>query len=270
MIKISDIEFRRLVAYIKNNYGINLSQKRNLIEGRLGNIVIAKGFSEFSEYLDFVFSEKGGDEMINMINKLTTNHTYFMRESSHFDYFNQVVLPYLQKQKTNFDLRVWCAACSTGEEAYTLAMIIDDFFKGSSNSWEKTLLATDISTNVLEKAEKGIYNHSSVAMMPKSFQDKYFTLCEEGQYKVIPNIRQKIVFRKFNLMTEHFPFKKKFDVVFCRNVMIYFDNETKEALLAKIFNCMENGGYLFIGQAESITRSSTGFTYVMPSVYRRI
>jgi chemotaxis protein methyltransferase CheR len=105
--------------------------------------------------------------------------------------------------------------------------------------------------------------------MPKTFREKYFTACGNDQYQVIPQIRQKIVFRKFNLITEIFPFKKKFDAVFCRNVMIYFDRETKEALLARIYDCIEDGGYLFIGQAESITRSDTGFTYVMPSIYRK-
>ncbi|MFA5340357.1 MAG: protein-glutamate O-methyltransferase CheR [Clostridia bacterium] len=270
MIKISDNEFRRLVVFVKRNYGINLSQKRNLIEGRLGNIVAAKGFNEFSGYLDYVFSEKGTEEIINMINKLTTNHTFFMRESSHFDYFKQTVLPYLKTNKDSYDLRLWSAGCSSGEEAYTLAMIVDEFFEGNKEPWEKTMLATDISTNVLEKAENGIYEHSSVLKMPKSYQEKYFVQISKDQYQVVSRIRQRIVFRKFNLMTEKFPFKKKFDVVFCRNVMIYFDKETKEALLGKIFNCMEEGGYLFVGQAESITRSSTGFTYVMPSIYRKV
>ncbi|MFA7672267.1 MAG: protein-glutamate O-methyltransferase CheR [Clostridia bacterium] len=270
MIKISDNEFRRLVTFVKRNYGINLSQKRNLIEGRLGNIITAKGFSEFSGYLDYVFSEKGSDETINMVNKLTTNHTYFMRESSHFEYFRQVVLPYLKRNKSNFDLRLWSAGCSSGEEPYTLAMIVNDFFENCRDPWEKTMLATDISTSVLEKAEKGIYDSLSVQKMPKTFQEKYFMACGNDQYQVIPQIRQKIVFRKFNLITENFPFKKKFDAVFCRNVMIYFDKETKEALLTRIYDCIEDRGYLFIGQAESITRSSTGFTYVMPSIYRKV
>lgn len=269
MINISDAEFRRLVIFVKKNYGINLSQKRNLIEGKLGNIAIAKGFDKFSKYLDYVFSEKGNDEIVNMINRLTTNHTYFMREASHFDYFQQTVLPYLQKNKTNYDLRVWCAGCSSGEEAYTLAIFIDEYFKGSSEPWEKTLLATDISTNALEKAEKGIYDYSSVVKLPKSFKEEYFVLCEDGQYKIIPLIRHKIVFRKFNLMTEKFPFKKRFDVIFCRNVLIYFDKETKEILLTKIYDCMEAGGYLFIGQAESINKCNSDFIYIKPSIYRK-
>lgn len=130
-----------------------MSQKRNLIEGRLGNIITGKGYSEFSDYLDYVFSEKGTDEMVNMVNKLTTNHTFFMRESSHFDFFRQTVLPYLKNSKNNYDLRLWSAGCSSGEEAYTLAMIIDDFFSGSTEPWEKTMLATDISTIMLNKAE---------------------------------------------------------------------------------------------------------------------
>ena len=270
MIKISDNEFRRLVTFVKKNYGINLSQKRNLIEGRLGNIITGKGYSEFSDYLDYVFSEKGTDVMVNMVNKLTTNHTFFMRESSHFDFFRQTVLPFLKNCKNNYDLRFWSAGCSSGEDAYTLAMIIDDFFSGSTEPWEKTMLATDISTIMLNKAEDGIYEQSSVLKMPKSFQTKYFQPYGNGQFKVVQSIRQKIVFKKFNLMTEIFPFKKKFDVIFCRNVMIYFDKETKDALLKKFFNSIEDGGYLFIGQAESITRSSTGFTYVMPSIYRKV
>ncbi|MBN2852577.1 MAG: chemotaxis protein CheR, partial [Clostridia bacterium] len=157
----------------------------------------------------------------------------------------------------------------SGEEPYTLAMIINDFLKDEVTLWERSVLATDISTNVLEKAKKGIFYKEEVNKLPDLYKSKYFKKLNEDQYKLVPDIANHVVFGIFNLMTPQFPFKKKFDVIFCRNVMIYFEKDVKMKLISKFYDHLASGGYLFIGQAESIPRNETKFKYVMPAVYMK-
>lgn len=271
LISINDSDFLRLTQFIKSNYGINLTHKRTLIEGRLSNIIIEKGFESFSEYLNYVFSDKTGDEIVILINKLTTNHTFFMRESKHFDYMRETVLPYLSKKVKDHDLRVWSAGCSTGEEPYTLEMIINDFFGPEIMSWDTQILATDISNRALNLARQGIYTQEAVKDIPSAWKLNYFEkIGKDGaNFKVKPHIKNEIVFREFNLMKRPFPFRKKFHVIFCRNVMIYFDQPTKDALINAFYDITEPGGYLFIGHSESVNRESSKYRYIMPAVYRK-
>src|SRR5665647_267060 len=161
-MNLKDSEFRELTGYMKTNYGINLTEKKLLIEGRLSNMVTEKGFSNFSDYLKFVFRDASGDEISVLINKLTTNHTFFMREAEHFKYFNDTVLPYLEANSKTKDLRIWSAGCSSGEEPYIIAMIIADYFGTQRAMWNTKILATDISQKVLEIAKKGIYSGEAV------------------------------------------------------------------------------------------------------------
>lgn len=271
MISINDTEFMNLVTYIKTNYGINLIKKRTLIEGRLTNIIIEKGFDNFSDYLKLVYSDKSGKEMTTLINKLTTNHTFFMRESQHFDYLKETILPYLKETVKDNDIRLWCAGCSTGQEPYTLEMILRDYFGDQPRNWDTTILATDISNRALELASKGIYTENDIEDIPKLWKINYFNkLIGTDKLQIKPEIRNNIVFRSFNLMEKSFPFTKKFNVIFCRNVMIYFDQKTKEELVQKFYDATEPGGYLFIGLSESINRETMKYKYIMPAVYRKI
>jgi len=269
MIEIADHEFKELIIYVKKNYGINLSKKKNLIEGRLSNLLLEKGFTNFSQYLQYVFADGTKVEMTNLINKLTTNYTYFMRETDHFAYIKNEVLPYLQATNKEKDLRIWSAGCSTGEEPYTLAMIMADYFGNTKMFWNTKILATDISVNVLETAEKGIYPQEALQAIPPIWKTNYFKKMDAENYKISEQIKQEIVFRIFNLMDETFPFKHKFHVIFCRNVMIYFDDKTKRQLIQKFYDMTASGGYLFIGHSESINRQETAYQYVMPAVYRK-
>ena len=168
------------------------------------------------------------------------------------------------------DLRVWCAASSTGEEPYTLAILLADFFKNEAVMWDKRLLATDLSLSVLEEAKRGIYSKEKLSSLPKIWVLNYFDKISEEQYQVKRTLRKEVVFRRFNLLEPQFPFKKKFHIIFCRNVMIYFDNDTKTKLISKLYDSLEHGGYLFIGHSESISRETTKFQYVQPAVYRKI
>ncbi|MFA9397974.1 MAG: protein-glutamate O-methyltransferase CheR [Clostridiaceae bacterium] len=267
-MKIDEKEFIKLTDFLKKDYGINLINKKGLIEGRLTNLILDKGFNDFKEYLDYVFMDTSKEEITVLINKLTTNHTFFMRETDHFDYFKNVILPYLNGSVKNKDLRIWSAGCSSGEEPYTLAMITEDYFNKSGILWDKKILATDISVNVLEKATQGTYEAEQINSIPSNWKLNYFDAINKDNFKINNKIKQEVIFRIFNLMDD-FPFKKKFHVIFCRNVMIYFDKETKKKLINKFYQMTEPGGYLFIGHSESISREDTDYKYVMPSVYRK-
>lgn len=268
---ITDKEFNQLTAYIKTNYGINLKEeKRAMVTGRLRNVLQQNNFRNFSEYYDYIISDKTGNAADTLINKISTNHTFFMRESDHFDYFKNTVLPYLKNTVNSRDLRIWSAGCSSGEESYTLAMIIDEFFGVEKARWDTKVLATDISSKVLETAEKGIYDDERIATLQSNWKLNYFKRIDSKNSVLIDKIRDEVIFRKLNLMDEEFPFKRKFHVIFCRNVMIYFDTQTKRKLVEKFYNLMEHGGYLFIGHSESINREETRYKYISPAVYRKI
>ena len=214
-------------------------------------------------------AEKTGEAVITLVDKITTNHTFFMREADHFYYFRDKVLPFLSGTVNNKDLRIWCAACSTGEEAYTLAMIIDEFFGKSKLWWDTKVLATDISEQVLEIAKKGVYSNERLAPLPMTWKTNYFRPYDGENSILTDKIRNEVIYRKLNLMDNVFPFKKKLHTIFCRNVMIYFDSDTKNRLVEKFYDHLEYGGYLFIGHSESLSRDSTRFRYVLPSVYRK-
>lgn len=266
---MTDQEFHRIANYMEDKCGINLSQKRVLIEGRLESYLSKNGFESYGKYMDYVERDITGKEAERLVNILTTNHTYFMREFEHFDFLKEEVLPQLKKKESmNKDLRIWCGASSTGEEPYTLEMVLSDFFALEMRDWDTTVLATDISTEVLQIAKKGIYQEEHIRNIPPAWRQRYFNHLVDGQYEVKEEIRRRVLFRQFNLM-QPLPFRKELHVVFLRNVMIYFEKDTKEQLLRRIYESMVPGGYLFVGTTESIDRGKTGFGYVKPSIYQK-
>lgn len=270
MVEITEKEFRQLAEYIQNNYGIHLrEEKKTLVTGRLHNVLLESNCKNFSEYLNLLQADKTGKAVTTFINKITTNHTYFMRETEHFNYFRDKILPNLKNTLSDKDLRIWSAGCSSGEEPSTLEMILSDYFGKEKLGWDTKVLATDISDRVLEKAKKGQYSNDELASLPMNWRINYFKKVSSENSILIDKIRNEIIYRKFNLMEETFPFKKKFHVIFCRNVMIYFDNKTKTELVNKFYELTELGGYLFIGHSESLNRESTRYKYVLPSVYRK-
>ncbi len=271
MLSISDSDFLRLTGFLKAQYGINLSKKRTLIEGRLSNLILTKGYHSFTEYLDAVFRDKTGSELTVLLNRLTTNHTFFMRETSHFDYLRDKIFPQIEHSAADRDLRIWSAGCSSGEEPYTLEMLAQDYFRPADHglsTWNTQILATDISARALSIALEGVYPAEAVESVPAHWKTSYFENIGSARYRVAERIRRDVVYRTFNLM-DSFPFRRKFHVIFCRNVMIYFDQPTKDALVNKFYEFTEPGGYLFIGHSESVNREATKYRYVMPAVYRR-
>lgn len=267
MMEIKHEDFVRLTQFVQKNYGINLTQKKNLIEGRLGKTILDMGFSNFTEYVDYLLKSKSPEDLDILINKLTTNHTYFMRENSHFEFFQNVILPDLESRAKNRTLGVWSAGCSSGEEPYTLSILLKEYFGNKTPAWDTRLLATDISKQILTKASRGIYGEDSLKELPDSWKKKYFTKSNQG-YTVTQALKDNVVFREFNLM-DPIRFKIPFDVIFCRNVMIYFDQPTKDALIQRFYNALKPGGYLLIGHSETLNKENSQFKYIMPATYKK-
>ncbi len=267
-MNLTDNDFIRLKNFMYDNFGINLEQKRTLVEGRLNVTIGAKGFSSFEEYINYMMADTSGKEVSNLVSLLTTNFTYFMREREHFDFMTSVALPKFVPKIKDKNLSVWSAGCSSGEEPYTIAMLIDAYFSKGKGGMDTKLLATDISKNVLSKAVQGVYKKDHINKIPEEWVKKYF---EEyrGAYKVKQNIRDEIIFREFNLMQKTFSFKRKFHIIFCRNVMIYFDSKTRSELAWRFHNCLVPGGYMFVGMSETLTNCDAPFEYVQPSIYMR-
>lgn len=268
MMTLSDDDFKKLVNFVHNNYGINLANKRVLIEGRLTNVLRERGIATFHDYLDLLFNDKSGNEVNQLLNKLTTNHTFFLREQEHFNFLKEVVLPYYEANCKSRDIRIWSAGCSSGQEAYTIAMVIDEYFGNNKHLWDTTILASDISMDILNKGKAATYPADAFKDIPESWQKKYFKKNPDGTVTVCDKIRKEVVFKPFNLM-DPFPFRQPFDIIFCRNVMIYFDGPTKDKLVNKFYDFTSPNGFFFIGHSETINKAATKYTYLRPAMYRK-
>ena len=266
-LTVSDADFQRLVQFIQENYGIDLSKKKTLITSRLSHSLKERGYTELEPFLERLFTRKDPEDLELVLNKLTTNYTYFLREKDHFTYFKDTVLPELVKRhERDRVLSIWSAGCSSGEEPYTLSIYLKEFFGPQASRWDTRVLATDISQQAMAKAKAGLYHVP--ADMPNDWLRRYFTYDKaSGLYSVSSSIRQNVIFRPFNLM-EPIHFKLKFDVIFCRNVMIYFNQETRDALVRRFCDAMHPGGYFFISHSESLGQDPK-FRTVAPSIYQK-
>lgn len=268
-LTITDADFQRLVQFIHKNYGIDLSKKRQLITSRLSQSLKVQGYTDFRTFLEKLLKEKDPQDLELVLNKLTTNYTYFLREKDHFTYFQKTILPELaQRHQRDKVLAIWSAGCSSGEEPYTLSIYLKEFFGPQAPQWDTRILATDISQQAMAKAKAAIYHPP--ADMPVDWLHRYFVPSQDhpGQYTVAPAIRDNVIFRTFNLM-DPIKFRLKFDVIFCRNVMIYFDQSTRDALVRRFYDALTPGGYLFISHSESLGQTPL-FRMVSPAIYRKV
>lgn len=269
--RISDQDFNAIRKLVYQHFGINLTdQKKTLVVGRLQKVLRERGFDTFRAYYDWLTKDQTGEGMDELANRISTNHTFFYREKAHFEYFANTVLPAAVARREasgDIGLRIWCAGCSSGEEPYTLMMLMMEFFGSRFNQWKPVLLATDISATALKTAMAGEYDADRVSQLPPQIRNKNFRKSPDGRLRVTDNVRQNIIFRRHNLMDNTFPFKHQFDAIFCRNVMIYFDRETRNTLVGKYYKHTVNGGNLFIGHSETLGRGETPWDYVMPAVY---
>jgi chemotaxis protein methyltransferase CheR len=245
--------------------GINLHDgKRQLVIARLTKRIRSLGLGSFKEYLDFIEYDNSLNEFSEMINALTTNKTEFFRDAHHFDYIRAEILPKIRSNK----VRVWSAGCSTGEEPYSLAVTLKEYYRESDT--DIRILATDISSDVLESAKEGIFEKKKVRHISPLVREKYFTYhrSPESFYKVKPDIKTNITFARLNLM-DAWPMKGPFDIIFCRNVMIYFNKTIQARLINRFWRYLGKDGYLFIGHAESLIGLDHIIKYVKPAVYMK-
>lgn len=263
---ISDKDFTRLVGFVQGKYGIDLHQKRQLVTSRLSGTVKGMGFSNFTEYVDYLLKKGTGDDINQLLSRLTTNYTYFMREVESFDYFTQKILPdVVHRHQRDKCLSIWSAACSSGEEPYNISMYMMDYLGGQAPSWDTRLLASDISLDALTKAKQGVYELPDT--IPPHWRKNYFKPVGGNKFEVTPRIKNNVIFKQFNLM-DPIQFRRKFDVIFCRNVMIYFDQPTKSALARRMFDATVPGGYLIISKAENLP-PDTPYNRVATSIFQK-
>jgi len=275
---LSRKDFLRLSAFIHDECGIKITDgKKVMIEARFQKRLRALGKETFGDYCAYLFSPEGMEhELHHMIDAVTTNKTDFFREPSHFEFLADTVLPEMtatRRSGMGKKLMVWSAGCSTGEEPYTLAMVINEFaekYAGCGFAW--SVLATDISTRVLEKARQAVFDRERVIPIPDPLKRKYLLKSKDrdrGLVRVIPELRQMVCFRRLNFMDEDFGFREMIDVIFCRNVIIYFDRPTQTKLLNKFYRQMVPGGYLFMGHSETLHGLDVPLVQVTPTVYRK-
>ena len=264
---IEDGDFFRLCEYMRTRFGINLEKKKTLIEGRLASAIVEQGYTGFHDYIDAALRSPDGELVNTLVTNLTTNYTYFMREEAHYKFMMQSALPALTAAVSDNDLRIWSAGCASGEEAYTLAMLLSEYFGPAKAAWDTTLLATDISPKVLEIARYGVYAETHLKGLSPALKAKYFRQVSQEEWQVTESIRKEVLFNQFNLMGDFSRFRRKFHIIFCRNVMIYFNTETKAALAKKFYDALCRGGYLFVGLSETLSGVSRDFRQVAPSIY---
>lgn len=263
-----DFNYLRKVA---NEYsGITVSDdKYDMYYARIAKRVRSLGLNDFSEYCSYL-KNNHKKEFTNFINSITTNLTSFFRENYHFEYLENTIIPeYKKKHAAKKSIRVWCSAASTGEEPYSIAITLAENF--NRHNWDITFLATDIDSDVLAKARAGVYESQRIANLSSSRKSRWFrkgTGENKGIVRVDDELRNMISFKRLNLIQE-WPIKKKFDIIFCRNVFIYFDGPTKEMILERYYDLLNDDGYLILGHSESIHSMNTDYKAVGHTIYRK-
>lgn len=274
---LTEKQFARLAEFIHSTCGIKLSiEKKRMLEARLAKRLRALGLSSFPDYCDFLFSAQGQEEeLVHMIDMVTTNKTEFFRENAHFDYLSRHALPELERllgAGTRRPLMIWSAGCSTGEEPYTLSMILSEMSSRYAR-YQFGVLATDISTRVLDIARRAVYEEEKIRPVPEALKRKYLmkgTGEHSGYYRVVPELRERVRFRRLNFMEGDFGMREPMDVIFCRNVIIYFDRPTQERLLQRFCSHLVTGGYVFMGHSETLHGLNLPLETAAPTVYRKV
>jgi len=276
---LSTMDFHKLRQLIYEECGINLAPgKRIMVEARLRKRLKPLGIPSLHEYCGYLFSEAGRRaELVQMIDVITTNKTDFFRERGHFDYLVRETLPLLERATgagVGRPCALWSAGCSTGEEPYTLAMVLSDYSRDHEGpAWSYSILATDISTQVLDRARVGIYNEDLAGPIPAECRRRYLLRSKDPSkplVRIVPELRSKIQFRRLNFMDADFGIADPLDVVFCRNVIIYFDREIQERVVGAIVRRLRPGGYLFMGHSETLNGLDLPLKPVAATVYRRL
>jgi chemotaxis protein methyltransferase CheR len=271
---ISGRDYSRLCQVIYSEAGIHLgTERKTMLEVRIKRRLRELSLPSYSQYCDYLFGHKGiREEMPHLIDVVTTNKTDFFREPGHFDYLVEKALPELADGLAGRTFTIWSAGCSTGEEPYTMAIVLSEYAL-THPGFRFRITASDISNIVLAKAELGVYTNDVVAPVAQALRRKYFMRGREpgsGKMRVVPELRRSVEFRRLNFMDADYGVVEKVYAIFCRNVIIYFDRPTQERILQKLSNCLMPGGYLFVGHAETLHDMNLPLTPVAPALYRRL
>ncbi len=273
--RLSKRNFDLLAKYIYDYSGIKMPHsKMTMLEGRLRRRLRVTAMPTFDSYCDYLFKHGGIEaESIFLIDAVTTNKTDFFREPKHFDYMVQTALPDILKNYSDRRIRTWSSACSTGAEPYTMAMVLSEFLRSAAPEKDYFVLATDLSTDVLQKAQRGIYQSELLAPVPTEMMSKYVMRPSDNrrqEMRISPKLRSRIGFARLNLMDDAYPIGDLMHMIFCRNVLIYFDKPTQQHVLSRLCEALLPGGYLFIGHSETVTGFDLPIRQVANTVFKRI
>jgi len=270
---MSASEYKSISRLVYEKFGIDLgANKRTLVENRLAPVINQLGFINFQEYYAHIISDKSGQSLLELANRLTTNYSFFFRELEHLERLKEILPTRLQQTSTwrNASLSIWSAGCSGGEEPYSLSIILKELSTlHSFAKWDLGILGTDIDTNKLKEAHRGIYPTDRLRAIPSNIRTQYFKQVDQLLWQVKESTKQCVHLSRFNLMEKQFNFKGKFFIIFCRNVMIYFNRATIKTLIQRFYEVTEDGGYLFIGLTESLDKKDCPYDYIAPSVYQK-
>lgn len=273
---LSALDFSRIAKLIEGEAGIKLPPgKRLMVEGRLRKRMRALGQPDFAGYCNLLFKQGGLErELTHLINAVTTNKTDFFREAEHFDFLVENMVPTLLKaRERNPLLKIWSAASSTGAEAYTLAMVLDDL-QAQRNDFRFAILGTDISTAVLAQGRRAVYSAEMIAPVPPEMQARYVMHARRPgarrEVRMVPELRRLVRFIHLNLMDQSYPFDRDVDVIFLRNVLIYFEKADQDAVVARLVDHLRPGGYLVLGHSESMIGTSLAVRQVAPAVFQKL
>jgi chemotaxis protein methyltransferase CheR len=271
--QLSDAEFQKLSEFIVREYGIKLPPvKKVMLQSRLHKRLKALNMKSFAEYVDFIFSPTGqAQEVVHMIDMVSTNKTDFFREPVHFDYLLETGLKELSGNGTRKTIKIWSAGCSSGEEPYTISIVLSEF-KEKNPLVDYQIIATDISTRILNSAVEAIYKEDRIANIPLQLKKKYFLKSKDRQnprVRLVPQIRNKVKFGRLNFMDSTYPIHEKFDIIFCRNVLIYFSREDQERIINKLCANLNPAGIFFLGHSESITNLNVPLDQIKPTIFKR-
>jgi chemotaxis protein methyltransferase CheR len=275
---MTQAEFTRFSEFIIGQCGIKMPpSKKIMLEARLQKRLRSLEIPSYNEYYQYIHSEGGSGELVHMLDAVTTNKTEFFRESIHFQYLDQTILPEALSEQEGSKLKgrpffLWSAGCSTGEEPYTLAMVLSEFAH-QHPSFRFSVIATDISTKVLDRARDGIYDEDRTAAIPLALKQRYVLRSKDrgkNLVRIVPELRAAVQFKRLNLMDESFSFSEPLDVIFCRNVIIYFDRSTQERLINRFCRVLKPEGHLFLGHSESVHGLDLPLRRITSTVYRKI
>jgi chemotaxis protein methyltransferase CheR len=271
---MTDEDFGKLSSFVYDELGIKMPYaKKVMLQSRLQKRLADLKIGSFKDYIEFVFSKEGQEvEIIKMIDLITTNKTDFFRESSHFDYLTTTVLPEFCSGKNKKSIKIWSAGCSSGEEPFTIGIVLSEFVQNHQGI-DFEIFATDISLRILQKAARAIYSEDRVSEVPANLKRKYFLKSKDPINKtvrLVPEIRSRVTFQRLNFMDQDYPVEREFDIIFCRNVLIYFDRETQQKVITKLASKLRYDGVFFLGHSESITNMKVPLRQIKPTIFRKI